>query len=107
MNSVQAGTLRIAKPFYDFIVQDAAPGTGVEPKRFRSGLEEIVQEFGPRNAELLRKRDELQAAIDQWHRDRTGQPHDLIFPGREQPRGDTEPILHARRREVKRGVNRH
>lgn len=76
MNYVQAGTLRIAKPFFDFIVQEAAPGTGVEPERIWSAMEEIVLEFGPRNAALLRKRDELQAAIDQWHRDRAGQPHD-------------------------------
>ncbi len=27
MDHVQAGTLRIAKPFYDFIVQEAAPLT--------------------------------------------------------------------------------
>ncbi|WP_035261578.1 malate synthase G [Desulfonatronum lacustre] len=76
MDYVQAGTLQIAKPFYDFIVQEAAPGTGVEPKHFWSALERIVREFGPRNAALLRKRDTLQAAIDQWHRDRPGQPHD-------------------------------
>jgi malate synthase len=76
MNYVDIGNLRIANPFYDFIVQEAAPGSGVEPERFWSALEEILREFGPRNAALLRKRDELQAAIDQWHRDRAGQPHD-------------------------------
>ncbi|WP_045222268.1 malate synthase G [Desulfonatronum thioautotrophicum] len=76
MKRIQAGTLRIAEPFYDFIVQEALPGTGVEPERFWSGLEGIVREFGPRNATLLQKRADLQAAIDQWHRDRAGQPHD-------------------------------
>ena len=76
MDHVQVGKLSIAKPFYDFIVQDAAPGTGVEPERFWSALEGIVREFCPRNVALLQKRDVLQGAIDQWHRDQAGQPLD-------------------------------
>ncbi|TVR00161.1 MAG: malate synthase G [Desulfovibrionales bacterium] len=76
MKRIQAGTLQVAKPFYDFIAHEATPGTGLEPEHFWSGLERIVRELGPRNAALLRKRDALQAAVDQWHRDRADQPHD-------------------------------
>ncbi|MEL7238126.1 MAG: malate synthase G, partial [Planctomycetota bacterium] len=33
-------------------------------------------DLAPRNRELLAERDKLQETIDQWHRERIGQPHD-------------------------------
>ncbi len=97
MDHVQVGTLRIARLFYDFIQEEACPGTGMDPNRFWSALEEIVRKFGPRNQALLRKRDSLQADIDQWHRDRSGHPHNaaaykqfLLDIGYLVPEGDAE-----------------
>jgi malate synthase len=69
---VQAGGLRVAKVLHDFIEGEALPGTGVAPERFWSGLEAIVHDLAPRNRALLAKRDELQAKIDAWHRERRG-----------------------------------
>jgi malate synthase len=43
---------------------------------FWSGFASLLSEFVPRNRELLERREELQAAIDRWHRERAGQPHD-------------------------------
>ena len=39
-------------------------------------MAEIVADLTPVNRDLLRRRDELQAAIDSWHRANAGQPHD-------------------------------
>ncbi len=39
-------------------------------------MAEIVADLTPVNRGLLRRRDELQAAIDSWHRANAGQPHD-------------------------------
>ncbi len=73
---VQVGGLQIARQLHDLIEQEAAPGTGIEPAAFWQAFEDILNELGPRNRELLARRDEIQAKIDQWHQDRAGQPHD-------------------------------
>jgi malate synthase len=68
--------LRIARPLYDLIENEALPGTGVSPEPFWRGLSELVHGMGPRNRALLARRDSLQQAIDEWHRTRHGQAHD-------------------------------
>ena len=74
---IAAGScLRVAAPLHDLVEQRILPGTGIAAPQFWMGLEAIVQRFGPRNGWLLRRRDELQSRIDQWHRERAGQVHD-------------------------------
>src|SRR5690554_2836257 len=73
---VQVGGLQVAKILYDFVNNEAIPGTGVEPAKFWAEMENILNEFAPRNKALLAKRDEIQAKIDNWHRQRAGQAHD-------------------------------
>ena len=68
--------LRVAPELAAFIEDEALPGTGVAPEAFWDGLSALAHEFGPRNAALLERRAELQAAIDDWHRKRRNQPHD-------------------------------
>ncbi len=51
-----------------FVLEEALPGTGIAPQDFWAGLAAIVEDLGPRNAQLLRERERLQAAIDEWHR---------------------------------------
>ncbi|MBG3878071.1 malate synthase G, partial [Desulfovibrio oxamicus] len=75
---VQVGGLQIAAPLYDVIVRDIAPGTGVDPDRFWTSLENMVEAMADRNRALLEKRAELQDAIDAWHRERRGAPHDGV-----------------------------
>jgi len=58
----------VSPQLHDFVEDRLLPGTGVEASQFWQGLEEIVVDLGPRNAELLAKRDSLQAEIDDWHR---------------------------------------
>ncbi|MCB1692927.1 MAG: malate synthase G, partial [Pseudomonadales bacterium] len=62
------GALEISQVLYDLVVQEVAPGTGVDPETFFSELEAILRDFMPRNEALLARRDELQARIDEWHR---------------------------------------
>ncbi len=67
---VVVGDLRVAKPLYDFITNEALPGTGVDPESFWAGVDKVVADLTPRNDELLARRDDLQAQIDRWHRQR-------------------------------------
>ena len=73
---VRVADLDIGQPLHDFIVNEALPGSGVDPDTFWNGLSQLIHEYGPRNRELLEIRADMQAAIDNWHRERRGQGHD-------------------------------
>jgi len=73
---VTIGGLQVATVLQELLENQIAPGTGVEPAHFWAELETILNEFVPRNRELLAKRDALQAQIDEWHRAHAGQKID-------------------------------
>ena len=73
---VSIGNLRVARVLYDFVTNEALPGTGVDPDSFWSGVDKVVTDLTDRNQELLARRDELQAQIDKWHRQRVIEPID-------------------------------
>ena len=74
---VNAGGLQVDKELYDFINDEALPGTGIAPETFWSGFDGLVHGLAPRNRELLAARDELQTRIDAWYRENRDQPIDL------------------------------
>ncbi len=74
---VNAGGLQVDKELYDFINDEALPGTGIAPETFWSGFDGLVHDLAPRNRELLATRDELQTRIDAWYRENRDQPIDL------------------------------
>ena len=65
---IQAGNIQVAAELYNFINDEALPGTGVDQDHFWASVDGLVNELGPRNAELLAKRDDLQAKLDAWHK---------------------------------------
>ena len=67
---VSVGNLRVAQVLYDFITNEALPGTGLDPDSFWSGVDKVVADLSPQNQDLLARRDDLQAQIDKWHRQR-------------------------------------
>ena len=74
------GGLQVASVLYDFINNEALPGTGVDQDAFWSGAAAVINDLSPRNAELLAVRDDLQGKIDQWHRDhKAATPADFDF----------------------------
>ncbi|MCV7384778.1 malate synthase G [Mycolicibacter longobardus] len=73
---VSVGELRVARTLYDFITDEALPGTGLDPDSFWAGVDKVVADLTPKNQELLARRDELQAQIDKWHRHRVIEPLD-------------------------------
>ncbi|OFJ51608.1 malate synthase G [Mycolicibacterium grossiae] len=67
---VTVGNLRVAKVLYDFITREALPGTGLDEDSFWAGVDKVVTDLAPKNQDLLARRDDLQAQIDKWHRQR-------------------------------------
>ena len=75
---VQVGGLQVAKVLFDFVNNEAIPGTGIAADAFWAGAEKVINDLAPKNKALLAKRDELQAKIDAWHQARAGQAHDAV-----------------------------
>jgi malate synthase len=73
---VTVGNLRVAQVLYDFINNEALPGTDVDPDSFWAGVDKVVTDLTPQNQDLLARRDDLQAQIDKWHRHRVIEPID-------------------------------
>jgi malate synthase len=73
---VTVGNLRVARVLHDFINNEALPGTGVDPDSFWAGADKVVTDLAPKNQDLLARRDDLQAQIDKWHRQRVIGPFD-------------------------------
>jgi len=69
-------TLVPAPEFREFVEGELLPAIGFDPDAFWSGLTALVTDLTPRNRELLETRDRLQAEIDDYHRERRGQPID-------------------------------
>ena len=64
--------LQVANVLYQFVEQEALPGTGVAADAFWSGLDKLVHDLAPKNRSLLAERDRLQAELDNWYRSNPG-----------------------------------
>ena len=64
---VSVGGLQVAPVLHAFVRDEALPGSGIDEAAFWSGVEAILDDFAPRNRELLTRRDELQHQLDEWH----------------------------------------
>jgi len=73
---VSVGNLRVARVLYDFVNNEALPGTDIDSDSFWAGVDKVVADLTPQNQDLLNRRDALQAQIDKWHRQRVIEPID-------------------------------
>ena len=72
---VKYGNLHVSKELDTFLREELVPGINIQPSLFWKSLESILDNFGPKNVELLAKRESLQKQIDNWHLERKGQEH--------------------------------
>ena len=73
---VTYGGLHVSKELDNFLREELVTGINIQPSLFWKSLESILDTFGPKNIELLTKRDSLQEQIDNWHIQRKDQDHD-------------------------------
>ena len=73
---IEKNGLKISADLYEFLVNEALPGTGVDAAGFFEGFAAVIDDLTPKNRALLAKRDALQEKIDAWHIRHRNQPHD-------------------------------
>ena len=76
MAHIDRAGLSVAEELATFIESEVLPGLGIEAGGFWRGAADVFARFTPENRDLLRRRDALQARIDEWHAARKGQAHD-------------------------------
>ncbi|MBU0904641.1 MAG: malate synthase G [Firmicutes bacterium] len=64
---IERNGLNIAKELYQFIEDEALPGSHVSSEEFWEGFSQLILDMVPKNRDLLRRRNQLQEEIDQWH----------------------------------------
>ncbi len=74
---IERSGLKVSNLLANFIENEALPGIGISKTAFWEGLAGIVAELGPECAALLKRRAELQAQLDAWHRERASQPFNV------------------------------
>ena len=72
MDRIEVGQLHVAAELYQFLTDEALPGSGVAPADFWQAAEAIITDLTPTNRDLLAVRDRLQAQLDGWHRGNPG-----------------------------------
>jgi len=74
---IQCGGLQVAKELDTLLREEIAPGIEIHPDSFWSSFESILNRFSDQNKILLKKREDLQLQIDEWHISKNGNPHTL------------------------------
>ncbi len=68
MTTLSLNVLSVDQQLAQFVEQQLLPGTGISTDTFWQGFAEIVNELTPINRALLEKREQLQAKIDDYHK---------------------------------------
>ena len=69
------GSLKVSQELDNFLTDELLPGLDINPEAFWESFERVLDEFGPRNKDLLAKRTEIQKTIDSRHISKKGSPH--------------------------------
>jgi malate synthase len=76
MSVIDKNGLKISLVLFDFINNEALPGTNIKSDDFWNKFEKVVHELSPINKNLLKKREIIQKKIDEWHKNNKGQDID-------------------------------
>ncbi len=76
-NYITKGSISVAEELSSFLSTEVLPGLEISEDHFWLSLEMIINEFSPRNKELLNIRESMQEQIDAWHIDNPGKEKNL------------------------------
>ena len=72
MKIINKNELKISSSLFEFINNEAIPGTKIESEDFWAKFSKFVHELAPLNKDLIKKREIIQQKIDQWHKSNQG-----------------------------------
>ena len=72
MNMIDKYGLKISSTLYEFINNEAIPGTELKSEEFWDKFSKVVHELSPKNRSLIEKREIIQKKIDNWHISKKG-----------------------------------
>ena len=67
MKKIKINNLQVDEPLFKFLNEEAIPGTNINVDKFWEDFDKAVHNLAPINKELLKKRDQIQKKIDEWH----------------------------------------
>ena len=76
MKMIEKNELKISSTLFEFINNEAIPGTNVDSDKFWSNFSKIVHELTPLNKNLIKNRESIQKKIDDWHKSNKGKEFD-------------------------------
>ena len=68
MKIVDKNGLKISSILFEFINNEVIPGTKVSADKFWNSFAKAVKDLAPINKDLIKKREDLQRKIDDWHK---------------------------------------
>jgi malate synthase len=74
---IKKGSLSVSSDLEAFLKSEVLPGLDLSEDHFWSSFEKIINEFSPRNKELLDIRESMQNQIDAWHIANPGEEKNL------------------------------
>ena len=72
MSLIDKNGLKISSKLFDFINNEAIPGTDIKIEEFWNNFEKTVHELAPINKNLIEKRENIQNKINDWHKQNAG-----------------------------------
>ena len=72
MSLIDKNGLKISSKLFDFVNNEAIPGTGIKIEEFWNNFEKTVHELAPINKNLIEKRENIQNKINDWHKQNAG-----------------------------------
>ena len=66
-NYQSVNSLKVSEKLLSFVNDELLKDTNISPKKFWLGFDKVVHELAPLNKELIKKRENLQKQIDDWH----------------------------------------
>jgi len=74
---IKKGSLSVSTDLESFLRSEVLPGLDLSEEHFWTSLENIINEFSPKNKTLLGIRESMQGQIDAWHLANPGQEKNL------------------------------
>ena len=68
MKIVDKNGLKISSILFEFINNEVIPGTKVSAEKFWNSFAKAVKDLVPINKDLIKKREDIQRKIDDWHK---------------------------------------